>query len=79
MRLLTLVIVFTRRLLDSAGLSKVVRIGDFLDIMCPHTGLTGTVKANATSMFNIYRVYDSDSFDSCRVTSEFTVAAVILT
>jgi len=60
----------TPKLLDSAGLSKVVRIGDFLDIMCPHTGLTGTVKANATSMFNIYRVYDSDSFDSCRVTKK---------
>lgn len=41
-------------------------MGDFLDIMCPHTGLTGTVKPNDTAVFDIYRV-TKENFKQCRV------------
>ncbi len=48
---------------------KVVRIGDFLDIMCPHTGLTGTIKPNSTPIFDIYNV-TQEEFQQCRVQGE---------
>jgi len=49
------------------GFSKKVMMGDFLDIMCPHTGLTGTVTPNSTVTFNVYQV-NEDDFNNCRIT-----------
>ena len=51
------------------GFSKKVMMGDFLDIMCPHTGLTGTVTPNSTVTFNVYQV-NEDDFNNCRITGK---------
>jgi len=48
------------------GFTKKVKMGDFLDIMCPHTGLTGTVTPNSTVTFNVYQV-NEDDFNMCRI------------
>jgi len=56
----------TPKLLSKDGWIQNVIMGDFLDIMCPHTGLTGTVKPNDTAVFDIYRV-TKENFKQCRV------------
>ena len=44
-------------------------MGDFLDLMCPHTGLISTNKSNFTKVFNVYMVNKGD-FENCRVSGK---------
>ena len=64
---ITLTYYFNR--LTTKGASAKLKMGDFLDLMCPHTGLISTNKSNFTKVFNVYMVNKGD-FESCRVSGK---------
>jgi len=55
--------------LTTKGASAKLRMGDFLDLMCPHTGLASRNKSNFTTTFNVYKV-NKDEFEKCRVSDK---------
>ena len=55
--------------LTTKGASAKLRMGDFLDLMCPHTGLASRNKSNFTTTFNVYKV-NKDEFEKCRVSGK---------